>query len=769
MTEHMLPFRQLLKSGQTFEWTNELDNIFQASKQTIVQDIERGVRIFDKKKPTCLATDWSKDGIGFWLFQKHCTCPSSEPFCCHDGWKVTLVGSRFTHPAESRYAAVEGEALAVADALDKARYFVLGCSDLTVAVDHKPLLKLLGNRSLDDIPNPRLRNLKEKTLRYKFRIVHIAGIRNKAADAVSRHPGSSPRTEKLNLPDDNALIAVHTPLTIHHDILAAIRSPYEETPAYTTPQTKLAALDSLRAVTWDRVREATSSDPQMHTLIELIDHGIPPVKGDMPPELQMYHQFRDDLCTFDGVVLYQDRIVIPNSLRHDVLSALHSAHQGVSMMTARAETSVFWPGITTDIQATRNNCEHCHRMAPSQPRAPPTPPIMPVYPFQTMCADYFTYKGANYLVIVDRYSNWPLISKASGGAKGLINNLRRAFVTYGTPEEPASDGGPEFTASDTRDFLRNWGVHHRLSSVAFPHSNCRAEIGVKTMKRLITDNTGIDGDLDTDAVQRAILQYRNTPDPVTKISPAMCVFEISFLSCQGNTSHTLHCMRHMVDVWSEHTRRLPPLRVGDHVRIQNQTGPHPNKWDRTGNVIEVRQYDQYAIKFDGSGRVSLRNRKFLRKFEPVIPSEPRRTILDDMLRQTSTQPSHTPDHRPAESNTMKVPTPHMMVPLDLPIHEGENQSAPSDGSSGSTAPSDASKGSTMPSDTSKASTVPQAIQVQRMPDSSTSSAKPASPIVTPLQVTLTKPSPLVTLDAPKLSRPARNRRPPKWHSDFCIG
>ena len=53
---------------------------------------------------------------------------------------------------------MEGEALAVADALDKARYFVLGCEDLILAVDHKPLLKVLGDRSLEDIPNARLRN-----------------------------------------------------------------------------------------------------------------------------------------------------------------------------------------------------------------------------------------------------------------------------------------------------------------------------------------------------------------------------------------------------------------------------------------------------------------------------------------------------------------------------------------------------------------------------------------------------------------------------------
>ena len=58
------------------------------------------------------------------------------------------------------------------------------------------------------------------------------------------------------------------------------------------------------------------------------------------------------------------------------------------------------------------------------------------------------------------------------------------------------------------------------SSVAFPHSNCRAEVGVKTSKRLIADNTGRNGELNTDA----ILQHRYTPDPDTKLSPAMCLF-----------------------------------------------------------------------------------------------------------------------------------------------------------------------------------------------------------------------------------------------------
>ena len=84
---------------------------------------------------------------------------------------------------------------------------------------------------------------------------------------------------------------------------------------------------------------------------------------------------------------------------------------------------------------------------------------MPSYPFQCVRSDFFTYKGINYLVTVDRYSNWPIIDRTTGGADSLINSLRRSFITFGIPDELASDVGPEFTSTMTRAFLKSWGVH----------------------------------------------------------------------------------------------------------------------------------------------------------------------------------------------------------------------------------------------------------------------------------------------------------------------
>ena len=159
------------------------------------------------------------------------------------------------------------------------------------------------------------------------------------------------------------------------------------------------------AVTWETVKLATTSNSDMTQLIDIIESGFPKFRHmhELPLALQEYYQIREHLYTVDGVILYNNRIVIPLSLRQHVLTALHSAHQGMASMKARADSTVFWPGITPAIIALQETCNHCNHMAPSQPSAPPSLTVPPAYPFQCICADFFHHKGVNYLVIVDRY------------------------------------------------------------------------------------------------------------------------------------------------------------------------------------------------------------------------------------------------------------------------------------------------------------------------------------------------------------------------------
>lgn len=104
------------------------------------------------------------------------------------------------------YAPIEGEPLIVADAMDKARFLMLGCSKLMIVVDHKPLFKIFGDRSLEVIPNAQLGNLKEKNHRHRFRMVHIPGVKNKTADSVSHHPSGSRITDNMNFGDDIVVV-----------------------------------------------------------------------------------------------------------------------------------------------------------------------------------------------------------------------------------------------------------------------------------------------------------------------------------------------------------------------------------------------------------------------------------------------------------------------------------------------------------------------------------------------------------------------------------
>ena len=59
-----------------------------------------------------------------------------------------------------------------------------------------------------------------------------------------------------------------------------------------------------------------------------------------------------------------------------------------------------------------------------------------------------------------------------------------------------------------------------------------------------------------------------------------------------------------MEILVESSRPLAPLRIGDHVLVQNQVGRFPKKWDRNRIIVEVKDNDQYVVKVTGTGRFS---------------------------------------------------------------------------------------------------------------------------------------------------------------------
>ena len=278
------PFRKFLSPKEKFYWNNELNDIFEASKEAIIKMIQDGVQIFDIKRKTCLRCDWSQEGIGYYLMQKHCSCDSNCPDCCEDGWRVTLCGSRFMKKAETRYAPIEGEALAVAWALEQTKFFTLGCNNLVVVVDHKPLTKVLGDRTLDEISNPRLFRIKQRTLPWIYDIYWMPGKCNSFSDAISRQPA----TDEPASDDEASFVSLMNSFShsdndghpVQCDIIDDSANPNH------IAALAMSNLDKVFAITWERVQSATFVEYE--NLVCTIQRGFPTSKCDLDAAL---HEF----------------------------------------------------------------------------------------------------------------------------------------------------------------------------------------------------------------------------------------------------------------------------------------------------------------------------------------------------------------------------------------------------------------------------------------------------------------------------------------------
>ena len=671
-TQVMEPFRHLLKPKMNFEWTQTLQEAFETSKAEILKKVEDGIKTFDINKVTSLEPDWCKLGLGFHLRQKQCKCEELTPLCCEDGWSLVFAGSRFTRPAEKNYSPVEGECLAAEWAMNKCKYFLLGCKSFILGVDHKPLLGILNDKEMDQIDNRRLARLKEKTLKFNFTMVHIPGRLHKTADATSRQPVSEPKDDDYDdmlglacIRSDPTEEDAENSIRIEQDVAGMAECKFNGLyDDELEPFGVMAA--SIRAVTWMRVKEESSKDNQIRSLVSLIESGMPEKKDEWPENLKVFFQVKSNLVSQSPIALYKDRVIIPSSLKQEILEVLHSANSGVSSMVARASDSVWWPGMHGDIEELRKRCRSCEVSTPSQPAAPPTPLPSPEYPFQQICSDYFSYKGHKYLVIVDRFSNWITIyhTRIGDGAEKLVKMIRHHFETYGASSELASDGGKEYVAKVTTDFMKLWGCHHRLSSAYNPHSNQRAEVAVKVAKRIIRQNTNPNGSLDNDKFSRAILNYRNTPMKDIGLSPAQILFNRPLkdhlpilpgkykprkewrLNQESRELALAKRYGKQEQVLTEHTKELPALQLGSKVSVQNQVGLRAKKWDRTGVIVEVKPHQQYKVRMHGSGQVTLRNRRYLRQittFQDIITAEVPTTRL--------------PSCTPASGTSQEIPAP----------------------------------------------------------------------------------------------------------------
>eukprot|EP00118_Oscarella_pearsei_P023104 m.272463 g.272463 ORF g.272463 m.272463 type:complete len:1311 (+) comp40563_c0_seq3:40-3972(+) len=463
LAEKSKPLRDLLGSGSRWTWGHPQDKAFEEIKRDLTS--APVLAMYDPERETVLSADASSHGLGGVLRQKQ----SSGEF------KVIAYASASLSDAEKRYAQIEKEALALAWAADKFRMYLLGMEEFTIETDHKPLIPLLGNKDLSDLP-PRIQRFKMRLMRYKYKIIHVPGKEMICADALSRQP----------LPKGENDVEVEKEL-LQKETVAYCDFIVKSLPASETMLQRIRSLQGEDSVCSKVIEYASSSWPDMKELTG---------------ELRNYWHLRQQLNVIDGLLLRGTRIVIPPPLREEILSKLHEGHQGIEKGRQIAKQSVWWPGLSAQIEVTVKNCVTCAK-AKGNPREPLIPTPFPAYPWQKVATDLFDWRDHKYLLLIDYYSRYVEIAELPSTVSAtVINRMKSIFARHGIPDEVFSDNGPQYSSEIFAKFSERYGFVHTTSSPRYPQANGEAERAVQTVKALLNQS---------DDPYLALLAYRSTP------------------------------------------------------------------------------------------------------------------------------------------------------------------------------------------------------------------------------------------------------------------
>ncbi|XP_046348751.2 uncharacterized protein K02A2.6-like [Haliotis rufescens] len=204
----------------------------------------------------------------------------------------------------------------------------------------------------------------------------------------------------------------------------------------------------------------------------------------------------------NDLLLKGNRLVIPLTLRSQMLEKIHAGHQGIRKCRERAMTAVWWPGLSAEIRSVVEHCKICskYRRNPTEPLLP-TP--IPDRPWQRVGTDLFELNKAMYILVIDYFSRYiEVIKLSSTTSKSIINSLKSVFSRHGIPEVVISDNGPQYSSQDFCEFAHQYNFTHITSSPLYPRSNGEAERAVQSCKNMLRK---------ADDPYLAMLEYRSTP------------------------------------------------------------------------------------------------------------------------------------------------------------------------------------------------------------------------------------------------------------------
>ena len=622
--EIMSPLYKLLRKNAIWSWGVREQKAFTKIKASITS--EQVLRHYDPDAPLVLQADASSIGVGAVILQ-----PENGTL------KPVAFASRVLTEAEKKYSQIEKESLAIVFGVTKFRQYLLG-RHFTLKTDHKPLITLCGEHK--PVPQMASSRVKRWTLllaAYDYTIEFIPGKENYCADYLSRNPvDGKPTSEEKE-----------------------------------TVQVLFTQEEVIKA---DVVAAETRKDPLLKKVLHYTRHGW----VDNPTEeLMPYYNKRLDITTEDDKLIWNDRVIIPTSLREILLNDLHAEHLGMVKSKQLARMYLWWPGLDRDIENRVKECLTCQETARKPPDTQQAKWSWPAGPWKRLHLDFAgPYEGKMFLVIVDAYSKYlEVVPMTTITSSNTIAALRHLFSHFGLPDHIVTDNGTQFTSNEFATFLRKNNIYHTKTAPSHPATNGLAERYVGHFKTKTTQMKLSDEPLQV-RLDKFLFTYRVTPTTMGK-SPAELLMnrrpKTRFDSLRQKSFET----RQQVKIFQDNAEFKAELKPNQAVFALNfgrgakwlpgivLKACSPRNYEvQVGDVVWKRHSSQLRARFIPTNLIPERRDAFLPTEIPTTTDEetpPLASTTESNLKTTVPVPTVTePNER--ESTTMQPSIPKLSKP-----------------------------------------------------------------------------------------------------------
>ena len=493
-TELAQQLRDLQQPGKNKEvqWTDKARAAFELLKYAITRAPR--LNYIDWAKQFSLAVDASARGVGGVLYQPD--QPSDPP----KAETIIALTSRALLKHERNYPPYKLELLGLVNALVVFEHILSGI-DFTVLTDHRALTFLLTQAGT----NRTLGNWLSLLLEFRFKIIHIAGFKNDAADFLSRA-----------YPDRWGVEAVPARLADDNFSLGSVSTTHEGTQ---TRSRKRVEQDRARAA----VRHAVSpggesvqvtNEPQdvtQMTATSMSNKGEP-TRVTMEPQVQDVKHVATSMgskgepirVTSTSKQLEELETAKERDRRNKVASAHSFGHFGVSATVARLKLlGEEWPKMREMVEEVLQNCRPCQAWTQGKHRFAPLLDTSAGVrlPWQQLQIDLLTSmlpseEGWKYiLVVVCVFSDFVLLRNLKTKlAREIAEVLWRIFCDFGPPKVIMSDNEATLISEALEAMMDLHGVEHitiaQLNSRAL--GSCEKEVGITlvTMNKLLAQVGG---------------------------------------------------------------------------------------------------------------------------------------------------------------------------------------------------------------------------------------------------------------------------------------